>query len=87
MQQNAKMSMEAVTEEKRRKNLEASLAEVRAQLVAREGELGGAQRELKGLQETSRKEVEGLQADVKEKSKVLKEYQDKVSNKTWAHNL
>lgn len=79
VQQNAKMSMEAVTEEKRRKTLEATLGEVRAQLAAKEAELGGAQRELKGVQESSKREVEGLQTDVKEKTKVLKEYQDKVS--------
>lgn len=82
VQQSAKTSMEVVTEEKKRKTLEATLADVRAQLLAKEAELGGAQKELKALQDSSKKEVEGLQADVKEKSKVLKEYQDKISKLT-----
>ena len=39
-------------------------AVMKSQPMARDGELGGVQRELQGLQETSKKEVEGVGAAI-----------------------
>ena len=78
VQQNAKMSMELVVCDKKQKRQESELKELRNQLTSKEGEVTQANEELRSFQMRQRTEVEGLQGDLGEKSKILREYQEKV---------
>ena len=76
--QNAKMSVELAAEEKRFKKLESELKDARSKLSEKEAEALRANEELQSLQSKLKDKTEQGQKDMDEKSKVIKEYQDKV---------
>ena len=77
--QNAKMSMELVEGEKKQKKLQTELNGLRAQLASKESEVDGTKEELHSAMSKHKSDVATLQQDLEEKTKRLKEYQDKAS--------
>lgn len=75
VQQNARTSMQLTSEEKRRRELETAVEQLK-------GKLGCTDESRRQLEETNKKrkaEQESLQTQLEEKTTTLREYQAKVS--------
>ena len=80
VQQNAKMSMELVASDKNQKTLQTELSGLKDQLALRETEVDRLKKELNSISSKHKGDAATLQQDLEEKTKRLKEYQDKVSH-------
>ena len=80
VQQNAKMSMELVVSDKNQKTLQTELSGLKDQLALRETEVDRLKKELNSISSKHKDDAATLQQDLEEKTKRLKEYQDKVSH-------
>ena len=78
VQQNAKMSMELVEGEKKQKKLQTEVSGLRAQLASKETEVDSTKEELHSVMSKHKSDIATLQQDVEEKTRRLKEYQDKA---------
>lgn len=78
--QNARMSMELAAGEKREKKLEMQVSELENKLSTEAARFARAEDEWSNLKAKEKKEFECVQKELNEKSKVLRDYQDKVSN-------
>ena len=78
VQQNAKMSVELVAKEKKQEGLETELKSVKDGLKQREMEVEKMKEEADKAQIKHHGVAEGLEKELEEKNKTLKEYQDKV---------
>lgn len=76
--QNARMSMELAAGEKRERKLEAQVSELENKLSTETARFARAEDEWNGLKAKEKKELECAQKELNEKSRVLREYQDKV---------
>lgn len=76
--QNARMSMELVAAEKREKRLENKVSELEKKLSIEENRFSRIEEEWNSQKTKDKKDQENIQRELSEKSKVLKEYQDKV---------
>ena len=81
VQQNARMSVELAAGDKTRKELETKLGDLRTQLASREAEIADTKEELKSAQAKQKTVTKCLQKELDEKSRLLQEYQQKVSVK------
>lgn len=79
VQQNAKMSMELVASDKKQRTLQTELSDLKAQLALRETEVDSLKKELHSISSKHKGDAATLQQDLEEKTKRLKDYQDKVS--------
>ena len=77
--QNARMSMELVAAEKREKKLEAQVSGLEMRLSVEKTGFSKAEEEWNSQKVKDNKVLEGIQKELNEKSKVLREYQDKVT--------
>ena len=78
VQQNAKMSMELVEGEKKQKKLQTEVSGLRAQLASKETEVDSTKEELHSVMSKHKSDIATLQQDLEEKTRRLKEYQDKA---------
>ena len=78
--QNARMSMELVAAEKREKKLEAQVSGLEMRLSVEKTGFSKAEEEWNSQKVKDNKVLEGVQKELNEKSKVLREYQDKVTD-------
>lgn len=78
--QNARMSMELAAGEKREKKLEMQVSGLENKLSTEAARFARAEEEWSNLKDKEKKEFECVQKELNEKSKVLRDYQDKVSN-------
>lgn len=76
--QNARMSMELVAAEKRGRHLETQVSELEKRLSSEVTSFSKAEEEWKCQKGRDKKELEGVQKELSEKSKVLQDYQEKV---------
>ena len=76
--QNARMSMELAAGEKREKSLEMEVSGLQSRLSNSEEKFSKSEEERKHQQAKDKSEFERVQKELNEKSKVLREYQDKV---------
>ena len=76
--QSARMSMELAAGERREKKLETELSELQSRLSTREASFSRAEEEWNTHKAKEKKEFDNVQKELNEKSKVLREYQDKV---------
>lgn len=82
VQQNARMSVELAAGDNARKRLETELDSLRTQLATREAEIADTKDELKSAQAKQKTDSKSLQKELDEKSRMLLEYQQKVSKMT-----
>lgn len=78
--QNARMSMELAAGEKREKKLEEQVSRLENKLSTEAARFARAEEEWSNQKVKEKKEFECVQKELNEKSKVLREYQDKVSS-------
>lgn len=76
--QNARMSMELAAGEKREKKVEAQVLGLEKRLSTEAASFARAEDEWNGLKAENKREVEYAQKELNEKTKVLREYQEKV---------
>lgn len=80
--QNAKMSVELVASEKDQIRLQSEIKRLQKDLSIKNSQFVSAQKEMKSLHTTSEERTQALQQTVDEQSKILREYQEKVSTQT-----
>lgn len=76
--QNARMSMELVAAEKREKKLETQVSELETRIAAETTRFARCEEEWSSQREKDKGGMETVQRELNEKSKVLREYQEKV---------
>lgn len=82
--QNARMSMELAAGEKRERSLEVEVSGLKSRLSSSEEKFSKSEEERKHQQAKDKLEFERVQKELSEKSKVLREYQDKVNYDCFA---
>ena len=78
--QNARMSMELVASEKRERKLAEQASELEKRISAETTRFSRAKEEWSGQREKDKRELEAVQKELNEKTKVLREYQEKVDS-------
>ena len=84
--QNGRMSMELVAAEKREKKLEKQVSGLEKRLSTEGARFAKVEEEWKSEKLKQEKELERVQKELNEKSKVLREYQDKVNMYMYTHH-
>ena len=78
--QNARMSMELVASEKRERKLAEQASELEKRISAETTRFSRTKEEWSGQREKDKRELEAVQKELNEKTKVLREYQEKVGS-------
>ncbi len=79
VQQNAKMSIQLVAEERRQKQLESELSDLKTKLESNDAEIAMLKSEAKDTASKHNADTKLRQQDLDEKNRILKEYQEKVT--------